>query len=90
MQDLHNAALLIATDDGGEHLIAVTTLVGSEAAYACIRTTGRSLDVRLAPGMSASNALRQAAQEEFDKAARLLRRARVMEAAAEQLRVTGS
>lgn len=74
------------TIDGPETVIQVRTVVGAEAAYACISTTGRSLDVRLHSGRSASTSLRQLAQEEREKAQRLLRRARVMEAAADMLK----
>lgn len=64
---------------------AVRILVGAEASYACITTNTGSLDVRLNPGRGPSAALLEFAEEQRDKAAQLLRRARFAELAAAKL-----
>jgi hypothetical protein len=63
----------------------VTTIVGAQAAYACIKTEDVSLDVRLEPGKSASASLRQWAAEQVTTAERLQRNASLALAAAMQL-----
>jgi hypothetical protein len=63
----------------------VHTIIGAEAAYACIRTAGVSLDIRLEPGHSAAQSLRAWAAEKRAKAEWLLDRADMAEAAADQL-----
>lgn len=64
----------------------VRILVGYEAAYACIKTPGVSvMDVRLHAGRSAQKSLRETAKEQREKAARLIRQAELMEAAAVHL-----
>ncbi len=64
-----------------ENLIRVRILVGASAAYACIESGTRSLDVRLAPGKSAAAAMLEAAAEMTEKAERMLKRARLIESA---------
>jgi hypothetical protein len=63
----------------------VTTIVGAQAAYACIKTSDVSLDVRLEPGKSAQASLRQWAAEQVTTAERLRRNASLALAAAMQL-----
>ncbi len=63
----------------------VTTIVGAQAAYACIKTSDVSLDVRLEPGKAASASLRQWAAEQVTTAERLQRNASLALAAAMQL-----
>lgn len=63
----------------GPNLITVRLIVGAAAAYACIETGTRALDVRLAPGKPAGAAMREAAEEMRDEAQRLLRRASLIE-----------
>jgi hypothetical protein len=63
----------------------VHTIIGAEAAYACIRTASVSLDIRLEPGHSAAQSLRAWAAEKRAKAEWLLDRADMAEAAADQL-----
>ena len=63
----------------------VTTLVGAEAAYACIRAPEVSIDIRLEAGRSAANSLRDWAAEKRAKAQWMLERADLAEAAADYL-----
>lgn len=63
----------------------VHTFIGAQAAYACIKSLHVSLDVRLEPGRSAPQSLRETAQEWRQKAARLQRDAMLAEEAAHQL-----
>lgn len=63
----------------------VKILVGAQAAYACIETSNRTLDVRLSSGKSAAQSLRQYAQEEQERAAAILGRAALALQAAEVL-----
>lgn len=63
----------------------VTTIVGAQSAYACIKTSDVSLDVRLEPGKSAPASLRQWAAEQIATAERLQRNASLALAAAMQL-----
>lgn len=63
----------------------VRTFVGAQAAYACIKTQTTSLDIQLAPGRSAARALREWADEQQEKAARLVRQAALAQQAAEIL-----
>jgi hypothetical protein len=63
----------------------VHTIIGAQAAYACIRTASVSLDERLEPGRSAAQALREWATEKRAKAEWLLDRADMAEAAADYL-----
>lgn len=65
--------------------VKATIIIGAESAYACIATATTSLDVRLSPGRSADSSLRVSASEMRDKADRLLRRAGLIEQAAELL-----
>ena len=53
----------------------VRTIIGAQAAYACIETESVSMDVRLEPGRSASKSLREWAEEQMSKADRLTRNA---------------
>lgn len=64
--------------------IAVRTLIGAQASYACITTSTTTLDVRLSSGMSAKQSLRESASEMRTAAKRLLARADLIEAAANQ------
>lgn len=63
----------------------VRTIIGAEAAYACITTESISMDIRLEPGRSASKSLREWAEEQKAKAARLERNAELALQAAKQL-----
>lgn len=63
----------------------VSTIVGAQAAYACIKTVDVSLDVRLEPGKSAPASLRQWAAEQIATAERLQRNASLALAASMQL-----
>lgn len=61
----------------------VRTFIGATAAYACIvADSGTNLDVRLSPGRSAAQSLRETAAEWRADAARIIRRAELAEAAA--------
>lgn len=53
------------------HGMKVKLNIGATGAYACISTPSKNLDVLLAPGRSAHQALREWAQEQDDKAQRL-------------------
>lgn len=63
----------------------VKILVGAQAAYACIETSNRTLDIRLASGKSAAKSLREYAKEEQERAAAILGRAALALQAAEVL-----
>lgn len=63
-------------------MLTVKTIVGAEAAYACISTESVSLDVRLAPGKSAFKSLKESAAEMREQAERLIKRAELIEQAA--------
>lgn len=63
----------------------VNILIGAEATYACIKTLNAYMDVRLEPGRSAPESLRQTAEEWRAKAARLQQRAMLLTEAAYQL-----
>ena len=63
----------------------VKTIIGASAAYACINTNGISLDIRLEPGRSAAQSLRETAEEWRKEAARLQRNAMLATEAAYQL-----
>ena len=54
-------------------------------AYACITESGRKTDILLAPGKSAQASLREYAQEQRERAARLLSQADLAERAAAHL-----
>lgn len=63
----------------------VRVIIGAQAAYACIETDTTSMDVRLEPGRSAAQALREFAEEQKRRADRLDRQAALAVAAAMQL-----
>ena len=63
----------------------VRTIIGAQAAYACITTESVSMDIRLEPGRSAAKSLREWAEEQRNKADRLARNAQLAIAAAKQL-----
>lgn len=63
----------------------VTTIIGAEGAYACINHFGVSIDVRLEPGRSAAQSLRETAKEWQAKAQRLQERANLLSDAAAKL-----
>jgi len=63
----------------------VRTIIGAQAAYACITSLDINLDVRLEPGRSAAQSLRETAEEWRAKAARLQRDAILLGDAAAQL-----
>lgn len=63
----------------------VRTLIGAQAAYACITTESVSMDIRLEPGRSAAKSLREWADEQLAKAERLSRNAQLAIEAAKQL-----
>ena len=58
------------------------TLIIGASAYAHIKTDTIDMDIRLEPGRSASQSLRETADEWREKAARLLRNADLAELAA--------
>ena len=63
----------------------VRTIIGAQAAYACIETESVSMDIRLEPGRSAARSLREWADEQVAKADRLRRNAELALQAAKQL-----
>jgi len=63
----------------------VRTIIGAQAAYACIETESVSMDIRLEPGRSAAQSLREWADEQKAKADRLDRMADLARQAAKQL-----
>jgi hypothetical protein len=63
----------------------VKTIIGAQAAYACIEHKGTSMDVRLEPGRSAAQSLRETAEEWKAKAQRLQERAALLSVAAVKL-----
>lgn len=63
----------------------VRTIIGAEAAYASIQSLGVNLDVRLEPGRSAAQSLRETAEEWREKARRLQERANILSVAAANL-----
>ena len=63
----------------------VRTIIGAQAAYACIETESVSMDIRLEPGRSAAKSLREWAEEQMIKADRLNRNAELALQAAKQL-----
>lgn len=63
----------------------VRTIIGAQAAYACIATESVSMDIRLEPGRSAAQSLREWAEEQLNKADRLARNAELAIAASKQL-----
>lgn len=67
-----------------DEAMKVKILVGA-AAYACIETKSISMDIKLEPGRSPSKSLREYAEEQKTKAARLLRNATLALEAAQQL-----
>ena len=54
-------------------------------AYACITESGRKTDILLAPGKSAQASLREYAQEQRERAARIIAMADIAERAAAKL-----
>lgn len=63
----------------------VRTIIGAQAAYACIETESVSMDIRLEPGRSAAKSLREWADEQVAKADRLRRNAELALQAAKLL-----
>lgn len=63
----------------------VRTIIGAEAAYASIQHAGLNMDVRLAPGRSAAQSLRETAEEWKRQAIRLQDRAAILSVAAAKL-----
>lgn len=61
----------------------VRILVGAQAAYACISSDNRTMDVMLSPGMSAVKSMRQSAAEMRKKADDLQERATYIDQAAD-------
>lgn len=68
----------------------VRIIVGAQAAYACIETDTTSTDIRLEPGRSAAQSLREFAEDMKFRADRLQQRAALAVAAAEQLEQKGA
>jgi len=68
-----------------EKTMRVKTLIGAECAYACIQSGPTSLDVRLSPGKSAADSLRETADAWRAEAGRLQHRAMLLTEAAAQL-----
>ena len=69
----------------GSDPVKVRTMIGAEAAYACIEHSSRSLDVRLSPGKSPAASLFESAESMRHDAAVLMRRAELIERAAHVL-----
>lgn len=63
----------------------VRIIVGAQAAYACIETPTRSMDVKLNPGKSAIDSLEQTAREMMEDIERRQLRAALIRAAADHL-----
>lgn len=63
----------------------VRIIIGAQAAYACIETESVSMDIRLEPGRSAAQSLREWAEEQKAKADRLDRNAALALQAAKQM-----
>lgn len=63
----------------------VKVRLGFQSAYACIKTDTTNLDVRLSPGKSAKASLGETVKEMREKAESILKRADLIEAAAQQL-----
>jgi len=63
----------------------VRTIIGAESAYACITHRDLTMDVRLEPGRSAAQSLRETAEEWREKARRLQERANILSVAAAKL-----
>lgn len=63
----------------------IRTIIGAEAAYASIQSLGIAMDVRLNPGRSTAQSLRETAGEWRAQAGRLQQRARLLTKAAAQL-----
>ncbi len=62
----------------------VKMLIGANA-YACITMGNRKVDIKLSPGKSAPDSLREYAVEQRDRAAHMLAMAEIAERAAESL-----
>jgi hypothetical protein len=60
----------------------VKIFIGAEGAYACIKTLHANMDVRLEPGRSAAQSLRELGDEWRAKAAHLQQRAMYLNEAA--------
>ena len=65
--------------------MSVKVLIGAQSAYACIKADHITMDVRLSPGRSAAQSLTESVAEMREKAAKLQKRADVIEAAAKLL-----
>ncbi len=63
----------------------VRTIFGAESAYASIQHAGLNMDVRLNPGRSAAQSLRETAEEWQRQAIRLQDRAAILSVAAAKL-----
>ncbi|MBC1154423.1 hypothetical protein FSG43_022650 [Escherichia coli] len=61
----------------------VRVIVGAQAAYACINHDKGVMDIRLTPGRSARQSLQETAEEMRARAADTIRRAELIEQAAE-------
>ena len=88
MEKVHAECVAALAEYDAQHAPAVTAriIVGAASAYACITAAGYvSLDVKLSAGKSASASLRESADENRERADRLLRQAAIMQAAADYL-----
>lgn len=63
----------------------VRILIGAEAAYACIKLSDMSMDIKLAPGRSPQQSLRDHAEDLRKQSLRLDRDAMLVSLAAQQL-----
>lgn len=63
----------------------VRILIGAEASYACIKLSDMNMDIRLEPGRSAQQSLRDWADDQRKKALRMERNAMLAALAAQQL-----
>ena len=63
----------------------VRILIGAEAAYACIKLSDMAMDIKLAPGRSPQQSLRDHADDLRKQAIRLERNAMLAALAAQQL-----
>lgn len=70
--------------------MTVNILIGAQSAYACIKADHITMDIRLSPGRSAAQSLTESVVEMREKAAKLQKRADLIEAAAKVLQDKGT
>jgi hypothetical protein len=77
----------LPSSNSANQTVTVNVIVGAQAAYACIRTTSTSLDVRLEAGHSPASSLAYESQDLRRKAQALIQRADLIEQASKMLAV---